>query len=291
MRPGTERVAAMVEALDHPQKTYPVIQISGTNGKFSTLAIITAVLSEMGLATGTYTSPDLGNVRERIGFALEPIDEDTFASTLTYLEPFVQMVEQRSPENGELTYFELLTVVAYEAFFDRAVHAAVIEAGLGGEYDATNVADAQVGVLTNVTLDHIRQFGGDLNKAAWEKAGIAKPGTTLVTGVEDDDIFESCEARDGQGRGEGAARRSGHRAPRARIAVGGQLIRSVASTRRTRSCSFRCSAKHQAHERALAVAAVEAFAGEALHHETLEQRTRIVSEHRAAWRSSGVVRW
>jgi dihydrofolate synthase/folylpolyglutamate synthase len=279
MRPGTERVAALVEALDHPQRSYPVLHIAGTNGKFSVLAIITSILSEMGLSVGTYTSPDLGNVRERIGFGttegIEPIDEGTFASTLGYLQPYIQIVEERLGD--ELTYFELLTAIAYEAFFDRGVHAAVIEAGLGGEYDATNVADAQVAVLTNVTLDHIRQFGGDLNKAAWEKAGIAKTGTTFITGVEQDDLFALIDKRATE-KGASSVLRAGRDVEiiSRRIGVGGQLltIRGIYAT--YEEMFFVLQGEHQVNNALLAVTAVEAFVGQALDRDTIENALRAV---------------
>lgn len=270
MRPGTERVAAMVDALGDPQHSYPVLHVSGTNAKFSVLAIATAILTELGMTVGTYTSPDLGNVRERIGFALEPIDEETFAERLTYLKPYVEMVEERLGE--ELTYFELLTVLAFEAFFDRAVHAAVIETGLGGEYDATNVANAAVAVVTNVSLDHIRQFGGDLAKAAWEKAGIAKQGSVVISGIEQDDLFELVSDRAHE-KGADTVLRFGRdvdlveRFP----AVGGQTI-SVRTPRGTYEDVFlSLFGEHQARNAVLAIAGAEAFVGERIPDDALER--------------------
>lgn len=260
----------MMEALDEPQRSYPVLHVSGTNAKFSVLAIATAILTELGMTVGTYTSPDLGNVRERIGFALEPISEDDFAERLTYLQPYVELVEERLGD--QLTYFELLTVLAFETFFDRAVHAAVIETGLGGEYDATNVADAAVAVVTNVSLDHIRQFGGDLAKAAWEKAGIAKEGSVVISGVEQDDLFEIVESR---AREKGADRvlRLGRDIDlvERHTAVGGQTI-SV----RTPSGSYdeiflSLFGEHQARNTALAIAAAETFIGERIEDGALER--------------------
>jgi dihydrofolate synthase/folylpolyglutamate synthase len=260
----------MMEALGEPQRAYPVLHVSGTNAKFSVLALATAILTELGMTVGTYTSPDLGNVRERIGFALEPIDEESFAERLSYLRPYIELVEQQLGE--ELTYFELLTVLAFESFFDRAVHAAVIETGLGGEYDATNVADAAVAVVTNVSLDHIRQFGGDLAKAAWEKAGIAKPGTIVVSGVEQDDLFEIVEGR-AREKGAESVLRLGRdvdlveRYP----AVGGQTI-TVGTPRGTYEDVFlSLFGEHQACNAVLAIAAVEAFGGERISDDVLER--------------------
>jgi dihydrofolate synthase/folylpolyglutamate synthase len=263
MRPGTDRVAALVEALGHPQSSYPVIQVSGTNAKFSVVSIVGAILAELGLTVGAYTSPHLETVRERISFGGVPIDEESFARALTYLEPYLAIVEAELGD--QLTFFELLTVMAFETFFDRAVHAAVLEVGLGGEYDATNVADAQVAVVTNVSLDHIRQFGRDLQKAAWEKGGIAKAGTHVVTGVEQDDLFAIVETRATERQAAGIARmgRDIDVVDR-RPAVGGQVltIRGLHGTYDDMFLSL--FGAHQARNAALAVAACEAFAGEAL---------------------------
>lgn len=279
MRPGTERIAALVEALDHPQRTYPVVHVAGTNGKFSVLAIATSILEQMGLRVGTYTSPDLGNVRERIGFGvdggIEPVEEETFASTLAYLMPYIELVEKRLSD--ELTYFELLTAIAYEVFFDAVVHAAVVESGLGGEYDATNVADAQVAVVTNVTLDHIRQFGGDLSKAAWEKAGVAKQGSVLVTGIEQDDLFELVSRRAIE-KGAAEVVRTGRDVELVsrRMGVGGQQLSIRGRFSTYDDLFFALHGEHQASNALLAVAAVEAFAGQALDLDALENGLRAV---------------
>jgi dihydrofolate synthase / folylpolyglutamate synthase len=269
IRPGTERVAAMMEALNRPQDTYPVLHVAGTNAKYSVVAIATSILDALGITVGTFISPDLGNVRERIGFALEPIDEQGFAGVVDYLKPYIELVEGRLGE--ELTYFELLTAIAYEAFFDRPVHAAVVEAGLGGEYDATNVADAQVGVLTNVTLDHIRQFGGDLAKAAWEKAGIAKEGSVLITGVEQDDLFKVIKTRALE-KGAAEVLRAGFEVDLVsrQQGVGGQLLTIRTKNTTYDDVAFALLGDHQAQNALLAVSAVEAFVGEPVDKDVLE---------------------
>ncbi|MEX2393242.1 MAG: cyanophycin synthetase, partial [Actinomycetota bacterium] len=182
----------------------------------------------------------------------------------------IELVEGRLGE--ELTYFELLTVLAFEAFFDRAVHAAVIETGLGGEYDATNVADATVGVLTNVSLDHVRQFGGDLAKAAWEKAGIAKEGTVLVTGVEQDDLFQIVESR-AKEKGAASVLRLGRdfdvveRMP----GIGGQAITVATPRGRYEEMFLSLFGSHQATNAALAITACEEFVSELIPNDALER--------------------
>lgn len=263
MRPGTERVAALVEALDHPQRSYPIVHISGTNAKFSVLCMVEALLRELGMTVGTYTSPHLETVRERIGLAGAPIDEETFASTLEYLRPYVEAVEKRIGD--ELTYFELLTVMAFEAFFDRAVHSAVLETGLGGEYDATNVADGRVAVVTNVSLDHVRQFGRDLHKAAWEKAGIAKRDAVVVTGVEDDELFAIVRDRAAERGAAGVVRLGQEIELTARTpAVGGQVVGLKGLHGTYDEVFLSLFGAHQAANAVLALSAVEAFAGGAV---------------------------
>ncbi len=269
-------MAALVEALADPQRSYPVVQVSGTNAKFSVVSMVSSIFAEIGYTVGTYISPHLETVRERIALAGIPIDEELFAQTLTYLEPFLARVEEQIGD--QLTWFELLTVIAFEAFFDRAVHAAVLEVGLGGEYDATNVADAQVAVVTNVSLDHVRQFGRDLDKAAWEKGGIAKAGTFVVTGVEQDELFEIV-ARRAEERGAAGIARFGREIDvlDRQQAFGGQVV-SIEGVHGTyRDVFLSLFGAHQARNAALAIAACEAFVGEALSEEVVGQALGSIS--------------
>ena len=268
MCPGTERIAALVEALGHPERAYPVIQVSGTNAKFSVVCMVEAILTALGLTVGTYTSPHLESVRERIRLAGSDIDEESFARTLTYLVPYLEQVEKEAGD--ELTWFEVLTGMAFEAFFDRAVHAAVLEVGLGGEYDATNVADARVAVVTNVSLDHIRQFGRDLHKAAWEKGGIAKEGTFVVTGIEQDDLYEIVARRASERGAEGIARLGRDLGVETRSAVGGQVVTIRGLHGKYDDVYLSLFGSHQARNAALAIAACEAFTGGRLSRPELE---------------------
>ncbi len=263
MRPGLDRIAALMDVLDHPQRGYPSIHVAGTNGKYSVAVMISAILEDLGLRVGTYTSPHLEEVRERIAVSGEPIAEADFGGVLAYLWPFIEMVEAQRGDH--LTYFETTTAMALEWFSDRALHAAVLECGLGGEYDATNVADAAVAVVTNVSLDHVVEFEGSLEKAAWEKSGVIKPGARVVTGVEQPELLEILRAR--------AAERGAERVTvlgedvhvlDRRIAVGGQLV-GVRSLHGDYDELFvPLHGAFQASNVALAVAACEAFAGEAL---------------------------
>src|SRR5918998_2260078 len=171
-----DRVRRLVELMGDPQHTYPVIHITGTNGKGSVARMVTALLVARGLRTGTYTSPHLERLNERMAHNGEPIPDADLAEVIgavAELEPLLD-----SPP----THFEILTSAAFRWFADVAVDVAVVEVGLGGRWDATNVADGQVAVLTNVSLDHAETIGPALEDIATEKAGIVKPGSTFVLG-------------------------------------------------------------------------------------------------------------
>ncbi|MDQ3575775.1 MAG: Mur ligase family protein, partial [Actinomycetota bacterium] len=172
--PTLDRVARLVGLMGDPQRSYPVIHLTGTNGKGSTARMITALLEAQGLSVGTYTSPDLQGVNERLTWNDEPISDADLAGVLEGVIRLEELMDDPP------TRFEVLTAAAFRWFADVAVDAAVVEVGLGGRWDATNVADADVAVVTNVSLDHT-DFEGDWRaRVAEEKAGIVKPGATLV---------------------------------------------------------------------------------------------------------------
>lgn len=263
MRPGLERIEALMGLLDHPQRGYPSIHVAGTNGKYSVAVMISTILEDLGLRVGTYTSPHLEDVRERITVSGEPIAESDFAEVMAYLLPFIEMVEAQRGDH--LTYFETITAMALEWFSDRALHAVVLECGLGGEYDATNVTDAAVAVVTNVSLDHVVEFEGSLEKAAWEKSGVIKPGASVVTGIEQPELLEILRSR-AEERGAGPVAVLGedvHVRDR-RIAVGGQLVGVRTVHGDYDELFVPLHGAFQASNVALAVAACEAFAGDAL---------------------------
>lgn len=177
--PTLERVRAALSLMADPQAAYPVVQITGTNGKGSVARMITRLLVARGLSVGTYTSPDLERVNERLAWNSDPIDDASLAQVLLALADLEPLLDER------LTRFEILTAAAYRWFADIAVDAAVVEVGMGGLWDATSVADADVAVVTNVGLDHVELLGPTLEDIATEKAGIVKPGSTLVLGETD----------------------------------------------------------------------------------------------------------
>lgn len=182
MAPSLTRIEAMCEALNHPERAIPAIHITGTNGKTSTARIAASLLSAAGLAVGTYTSPHLETLRERITRNGDPISESEFAEAFDHLRPYKEHVERELGER--LTYFELLTALFFLWAAEAPVEAIVVEVGLGGRWDATNVVDGAVSVITNVGFDHTGLLGHDRGTIAKEKSGIIKPGGVVVTGEQ-----------------------------------------------------------------------------------------------------------
>ncbi len=182
--PSLDRIEFLVDLLGSPQRDYPIVHVTGTNGKTTTARLTAQLLTAKGLSVGTYTSPHLERVNERIAWASQPIDDAALADVLGVIES----VEASLPARP--SYFEILTAAAYRYFADVAVEAAVVEVGLGGTFDATNVGDGTVAVITNVSLDHTEYLGPTRAGIAAEKAGIVKPGATLVLGEMDYELRE-----------------------------------------------------------------------------------------------------
>jgi dihydrofolate synthase/folylpolyglutamate synthase len=180
--PTLERITALVALLGSPQSDYPVVHVTGTNGKTSVTRMAAGLLQARGLSVGAYTSPHLERVNERLAWGGEAISDEDLAEVLRSVEA----VEAHLPEPP--SYFEILTAAAYRYFADVAVEAAVVEVGLGGTWDATNVADGTVAVVTNVSVDHTEYLGPTRASIAGEKAGIVKPGATLVLGETDPEL-------------------------------------------------------------------------------------------------------
>jgi dihydrofolate synthase / folylpolyglutamate synthase len=182
--PDLGRMRSLVDVLGHPETAAPVIHVTGTNGKTSTARCLTSLLTAKGLRVGTFTSPHLESINERIATDGEPIADSDLAAVLSELAA----IEPMLGEGVRLTWFELLTGAAMMWFADRPVDVAVFEVGLGGRWDATNVVSADVGVVTNVGLDHVEFLGPTRADVAGEKAGIVKPGSTLVLGERDPEL-------------------------------------------------------------------------------------------------------
>lgn len=259
--PGTARVEALCNLLGSPQDAYPVIQLAGTNGKGSTAIMIDALLRALGLRTGRFSSPHLVEVNERISIDGRPIDDETFDQLVTHSQPLVDMVDARAIDGIGLTFFELITALAYEAFAEAPVDVAVVEVGLGGVTDATNVMDAQVAVICPIDFDHTHLLGDNLTDIATEKAGIIKPGSHVVLAAQHPEVaavlLERCAEVGAKVYREGVEFGLLERTP----AVGGQVLRLDTSGGPVADVLLPLFGEHMARNAALAVAAVEAFLG------------------------------
>ena len=257
--PTLDRVRRLVELLGDPQKTYPVIHLTGTNGKTSTARMIDSLLQEAGLRTGRFTSPHLESVRERITLNGEPIDEQRFVEVYTEIEPYVNVVD--SENEHPLSFFEVMTGMAFAAFADAPVDVAVVEVGLGGTWDSTNVADGTVSVITPVAVDHAHILGADPVTIAQDKAGIIKPGGTAVISQQSLEVFEVLLRRAAE-VGAQVAREGLEFGVTARsVAVGGQLVSFKGLGGEYEDVFLPLHGEYQAHNAATALAAVEALLG------------------------------
>jgi dihydrofolate synthase/folylpolyglutamate synthase len=264
LQPSLDRIRAVMELLGDPQRTYPVVHVTGTNGKTSTARIVEALLREMGLKTGRFTSPHLHSMLERIAISGAPIEPERFLAAYEEVIPFVEMVDARSVTEGgpAMTYFEVLVAVAYAAFADLPVDVAVIEVGMGGAWDATNVVDAPVSVVTPIDVDHRHFLGDTPEEIAGEKAGIIKEGSIAVSGVQEDrDAAEVLVERAAQVGARIVFEGSDFGGTERDVAVGGQQISLRGIAGEYPDLFLPLHGTHQAQNAAVAVAAVEAFVG------------------------------
>ena len=264
--PSLGRIQALTELLGDPQQAYPVIHLTGTNGKGSTAAMIESLLRADGLRTGRFTSPHVSNVTERITINGESISEERFDATWLEVAPYVALVDERRIDGVPMTFFEIITAMAYAAFADAPVDVAVIEVGLGGTWDATNVADAGVAVITPIDVDHAHLLGDTITKIATEKAGIIKPGAHAILAGQSLEaaqvLLERCAEVGALPQREGIDFGLIDR----QLAVGGQVIRIMGAEGPVDDVFLPLHGAHQAANAAQALAAVEAFLGlKALH--------------------------
>jgi len=260
LEPSLHRMSALVDLLGDPQRAYPVIHVAGTNGKSSTARMIESVLRAFGLRTGLVTSPHLVDVRERILIDGEPVSVERFVEVYDDIEPYLSLVDARFPDTP-LSYFEVLTAMAFAAFADAPVNVAVIETGMGGTWDATNVGDGTVAVITPIDLDHMEYLGPDIESIAGEKAGIIKPGAVAVLAQQKVAAAEVLLTRSAE-VGAAVLREGLEFGVRHRdIAVGGQLLALQTPAGVYEEVFLPLHGVHQAHNAALALAAVEVFFG------------------------------
>jgi dihydrofolate synthase/folylpolyglutamate synthase len=259
IEPTLERIELLTSLLGDPQHAYPVIHITGTNGKTSTARMIDALLRERGLRTGRFTSPHLVSMRERITIDGEPLSPETFVDLYEEIAPYIDLTDDKLP--SRLSFFEVLTGMAFAAFADAPVDVAIIEVGVGGRWDATNVADGAVAVVGPVSLDHMNYLGDTIEEIAAEKAGIIKSDAIVILAQQPLAAAEVL-LRQASEQNATVAREGIEFGVTAReLAVGGQNV-TIRGLRGTYDDIFLpLFGAHQAGNAACALAAVEAFAG------------------------------
>lgn len=257
--PDLDRITDLLHCLGDPQRAFPSVHLTGTNGKTTTSRMIDALLRELGLRTGRYTSPHLQRVTERIAVDGEPLTMARFAEIYDEVAPFAALVDARHPD--PVTFFELLTAMAFAAFADTPVDVAVVEVGLGGRWDATNVVHAPVAVLTPIDLDHTQLLGDTVAAIAAEKAGIIHPGALVVSAAQPEEAAEVIAAHATRvGAGVFAAGVDFGVVDRA-VAVGGQQLTLRGLAGEYPEVFLPLHGAHQADNAACALAAAECFVG------------------------------
>lgn len=263
VQPSLDRVRDCLELMGNPQRSFRAVHITGTNGKTSTARMIEALLRERGLRTGRFTSPHLTTVRERISIDGSAISREDFIQAWEDVAPFIEMVDGSSRAQGgpRMSFFEVFTVMAYAAFAAAPIDVAVVEVGMGGLWDATNVIDADVAVLAPVAMDHERWLGSSLEDIAHEKLGIVKPGAVLVCAQQADSVAAMVIDRVQEVHARLVMAGPDLRVISRETAVGGQLISIQTPAARYEDIPLGLRGDYQADNAVLAVAAVEAFFG------------------------------
>jgi dihydrofolate synthase / folylpolyglutamate synthase len=260
LEPSLDRIAAFTELLGEPQRAYPVVHLTGTNGKTSTSRMVDTLVRAIGLRTGRFTSPHVESMTERICLDGEPLTEEQFVRAYDDVAPIAALADEEA--DHPLSFFEMVVGMAFATFADAPVDAAVVEVGMGGSWDATNVADATVAVILPVSVDHSAYLGSTPVQIAREKSGIIKPGSTVVCAVQDDDVAAVIAERAAEvgatvvweGRDFGVTRRV--------PAVGGQMLRLQGLRGEYDEVFLPLYGAHQGQNAAVALAAVEALVGE-----------------------------
>ncbi len=261
LEPSLDRIRAFTELLGDPQRSYPVIHLTGTNGKTSTSRMIDTLLRALDLRTGRFTSPHVERMTERISVDGEPLTDEEFVRAFNDVAPYTHLVDES--EAHPLSFFETVVGMAYAAFADAPVDVAVVEVGMGGSWDATNVADATVAVVLPVAVDHAQYLGETPAAIAVEKSGIIKPGSIAVLAQQEPEVAAIMLERAAE-VGATVAREGMEFGVVSRVpAVGGQVVSLQGLRARYDDVFLPLYGAHQAQNAAVALAAVEAFAGEA----------------------------
>lgn len=261
--PTTSRMVALMDLIGNPQQAYPVIQIAGTNGKTSTARMIDALVTRVGLRTGRFISPHLQSVTERISLDGEPIDAERYVSIYSDIAPYVDIVDTASIGDGgiALSKFEILTAMAFAAFADAPVDVAIIEVGLGGTWDSTNVADAKIAVITPIGLDHQEFLGNTVAEIASVKAGIIKSDAVAIIARQQSEAMDTLLRRTVEMDVAVARQGSEFKVLERSFAVGGQRLSLQGLGGVYDDIFLPLAGEHQAENASVALAAVEAFFG------------------------------
>ncbi|MGN6324702.1 bifunctional folylpolyglutamate synthase/dihydrofolate synthase [Pseudolysinimonas sp.] len=263
-QPRLEPTRRAVELLGDPQRSAPVVHITGTNGKTSTSRMIESLLRASGLKTGLLTSPHLVRVTERIMIDGRPVSDEAFARNWDDIQPYLAMTDAELIANDEppLSFFEALTVLAFAIFADAPVDVMVLEVGMGGEWDSTNVADGQVAVFTPIALDHVERLGRTIGEIARTKAGIIKPAASVVTAIQPLEALDELRAAAAHDEAHVAVERVDFALEGTTVAVGGQVIDVRGRAGEYHGIYLPLYGDHQAQNATIAIAAVESFLGD-----------------------------
>ncbi|WGY00646.1 folylpolyglutamate synthase/dihydrofolate synthase family protein [Nocardioides sp. QY071] len=259
LEPSLDRIRAFTELLGDPQHAYRSIHLTGTNGKTSTSRMIDALLRALDLRTGRFTSPHVEKMSERISVDGEPLDDEAFVRAYNDVAPYMPLVD--AAEAHPLSFFEAVVGMAYAAFADAPVDVAVVEVGMGGSWDATNVIDADVAVVTPIAVDHANYLGGTAVEIAREKAGIIKPGAVAVLAQQSADVAAVLLERAAEVGATVAREGLEFGVVTRAAAVGGQVVTLQGLRGRYDDVFLSLYGAHQAQNAATALAAVEAFVG------------------------------
>jgi dihydrofolate synthase/folylpolyglutamate synthase len=283
LQPSLARISALVDLLGSPHRAYPVVHVAGTNGKTTTARMVDELLRGFGLRVGRFTSPHLQSVRERIVLDGEPVSAERFVETYDDIAPYVQMVDAAGEH--PMSFFEVMVGMAYATFAEAPVDVAVVEVGMGGTWDATNVVDARVAVVTPVALDHAEYLGPDVGTIAGEKAGVIKPDAVAVLARQQPAALDALVRRAVEVEAVVAREGTEFGVLDRRVAVGGQQLRLQGLGGEYGDVFLPLFGAHQAQNAATALAAVEAFLGAGATTGTIDQET--VRAAFAAVRSPG----
>lgn len=263
LRPRLEPTRRAVELLGNPQRAYRVIHVTGTNGKTTTTRIIERILRELGLRTGRFTSPHLVRLNERMAIDGEPVGDQQMAEVWADIEPILLLVDSQLEAEGDtkLTFFEALAVLGFAVFADAPVDVLVLEVGMGGEWDSTNVADGDVAVFTPISIDHAERLGETVELIAQTKSGIIKPGAIVVSSAQPVEALTVIEAKSSAIAERIAVYGRDFEVLDVQLDPAGQRFSVRTLTSEYQDLFLPLHGEYQAENAALAISAVEAFFG------------------------------